>query len=69
MDEVPPGSGFYICAGFSGHGFKLGPAVGLVVADMLAGEPAPLFPRDMFRFSRFAENRLVLGGYRYRILG
>src|SRR3990172_3662313 len=28
IDEVPQGSGFYLYAGFSGHGFKLGPAGG-----------------------------------------
>ena len=41
VDEVPAGSGFYACSGFSGHGFKLGPAVGVMVADLLTGASAP----------------------------
>ena len=30
LDEQPAGSGCFICCGFSGNGFKLGPAVGLI---------------------------------------
>ena len=32
IDEVPAGSGHFLCTGFSGHGFKLAPAVGLLMA-------------------------------------
>ncbi len=69
IDEVPEGSGFYICAGFSGHGFKLGPAVGVMVADMLTGESAPQFDPYLFRLSRYAENDPVRGQYEYSIVG
>lgn len=69
IDEVPAGSGFYICAGFSGHGFKLGPAVGVMVADMLTGESAPQFDPHLFRLSRYAENDPVRGQYEYSIVG
>ncbi|MDP6040628.1 MAG: FAD-dependent oxidoreductase [Candidatus Latescibacteria bacterium] len=69
VDEVPAGSGFYICAGFSGHGFKLGPAVGLMVADMLTGEGAPEFDPHLFRFGRYAEDEPVRGQYDYSIIG
>nr|HID12966.1 FAD-binding oxidoreductase [Anaerolineae bacterium] len=69
IDEVPAGSGFFICAGFSGHGFKLGPAVGVIVADMLTGESAPEFDPHLFRFSRYAEEDLVRGRYEYSIAG
>jgi sarcosine oxidase subunit beta len=69
IDEVPAGSGFYICAGFSGHGFKLGPAVGLMVADMLTGASEPEFDPGIFRFRRFAEGALVRGQYEYSIVG
>lgn len=69
IDELLPGSGFYICSGFSGHGFKLGPAVGVMVADMISGVSEPQFDRHMFRFSRFAEDDLVRGQYEYSIVG
>ena len=69
VDEVPPGSGFYLCAGFSGHGFKLGPAVGLMAADLLTGETQPTFEPHLFRFGRYAENDPVRGRYEYSIAG
>ncbi len=69
VDEVPQGSGFYICSGFSGHGFKLGPAVGLMVADMVNGESDPLFDPSMFRFDRFSEGKEIRGQYEYSIVG
>jgi sarcosine oxidase subunit beta len=69
IDEVPAGSGFYICAGFSGHGFKLGPAVGLMVTDLLAGTSRPQFDAHLFRLSRFAEGQPVRGQYEYSIVG
>jgi glycine/D-amino acid oxidase-like deaminating enzyme len=69
VDELPAGSGFYICAGFSGHGFKLGPAVGIMTADLITGKSDPQFNPHMFRFSRFAEDDPVRGQYEYSIVG
>lgn len=69
IDELLPGSGCFICAGFSGHGFKLGPAVGLMAADMLTGQSNPEFDPHLFRFSRYAENDPVRGRYEYNIAG
>jgi sarcosine oxidase subunit beta len=69
IDEVPPGSGLYLCSGFSGHGFKLGPAVGVMMADLVAGETRPMFDQRLFRFGRFAENDPVRGQYEYSIVG
>lgn len=69
IDEIPPGSGCYICSGFSGHGFKLGPAVGVMVADLVTGETNPPFSPELFRFGRFAEQALVRGTYEYSIAG
>ncbi len=69
IDEVPSGSGCYICSGFSGHGFKLAPAVGLMTADLILKETDPEFPTHMFRLSRFGEGDLVRGRYEYSITG
>ncbi len=69
VDELIPGSGFFISAGFSGHGFKLGPAAGVMIADMLTGTSDPLFDRSLFRATRYAENQPVVGQYEYSIAG
>jgi sarcosine oxidase subunit beta len=69
IDEVSEGSGFYICSGFSGHGFKLGPAVGVMVADLLTGESEPEFDPQLFGLGRFAKNQPVTGQYEYSIVG
>jgi sarcosine oxidase subunit beta len=71
IDEVPGGSRFFVAAGFSGHGFKLGPAVGVMVADMVtqASEPTAGLDRSLFCYARFAENMPVRGKYEYSIVG
>lgn len=69
IDEVPPGSGCYICSGFSGHGYKLAPAVGLMTADLVTKASSPEFPADLFRSSRYEENAPVRGQYEYSIAG
>ena len=69
IDELPVGSGFYVCSGFSGHGFKLGPAVGVMLADLITGEKTVPFDTQLFRFARFAENDPVRGQYEYSIIG
>ena len=69
VDEVPMGSGFYICSGFSGHGFKLGPAFGLIMADLVTREPDPVFSSRMFSLDRFAKGEPVRGQYEYSIVG
>ncbi len=69
VDELPAGSGLFTCSGFSGHGFKLGPAVGVMVADLVTQAADPLFDPHLFRFGRFAENDPVRGQYEYSIVG
>jgi glycine/D-amino acid oxidase-like deaminating enzyme len=58
-----------VCSGFSGHGFKLAPAVGAMTADLVTGASDPEFPPDLFRFARFTEGDLVRGQYQYSITG
>jgi glycine/D-amino acid oxidase-like deaminating enzyme len=69
IDELPPGSGCYVCSGFSGHGYKLGPAVGLMTADLVTKVSDPEFSADLFRLSRYEENAPVRGQYEYSIAG
>jgi sarcosine oxidase subunit beta len=69
IDELLPNSGFYCCAGFSGHGFKLGPAIGEMVADMVLGESSLAISGHIFRLNRYAEGDPVRGRYEYSIVG
>jgi glycine/D-amino acid oxidase-like deaminating enzyme len=69
IDELIPGSGFYISAGFSGHGFKLAPATGVMTADLVTGASDSMFDPSMFRLSRYAEQAEVRGQYEYSIAG
>jgi glycine/D-amino acid oxidase-like deaminating enzyme len=69
IDELPAGSGLFHCAGFSGHGFKLGPAVGVMMAELITKAAEPQFPSHLFRLSRFAGGDPVRGQYDYSIVG
>ncbi len=53
IDRVPGAEGLFVVCGSSGHGFKLGPAVGEAVANFVtSGKPGLLAP---FSLSRFAD--------------
>ncbi|MGQ4619374.1 FAD-dependent oxidoreductase [Nocardia sp. R7R-8] len=57
-----PVDGLFLATGFSGHGYKISPAVGKLVADLLIDGSTTLpnvNPLD-FRYSRFEENDLLL---------
>jgi glycine/D-amino acid oxidase-like deaminating enzyme len=69
LDEVPPSSGFYLCTGFSGHGFKLGPAVGMMMADLVIKEGVSECDPYPFRLGRFAEHDLVRAAYSVNLAG
>ncbi len=69
LDEVPRGSGFYLCAGFSGHGFKLGPAVGMMMADLISKEGVSECDPYPFRLSRFAEGDVFRATYSVNLAG
>ena len=58
-----PVPGFYIAAGFSGHGFKLSPAVGDMVARLVLDGKSPDDDVHAFRLSRFAEGKPIRGTY------
>lgn len=56
-----------VAAGFSGHGFKIAPAVGKLVADLVTdGRSSDArIPEADFRLSRFAEDNLLKSRYPY----
>jgi sarcosine oxidase subunit beta len=51
LDESPV-RGFWIATGMSGHGFKLAPAVGEMIAALITGAAPPVNPAP-FAFDRF----------------
>ncbi|MEO8715354.1 MAG: FAD-binding oxidoreductase [Acetobacteraceae bacterium] len=53
LDAPEAVAGLVIGAGFSGHGFCLGPVTGRILAD-LAQDRAPVLPISPFRLARFA---------------
>ncbi|WP_197375213.1 NAD(P)/FAD-dependent oxidoreductase [Mycolicibacterium baixiangningiae] len=59
--------GLVIAAGFSGHGFKIAPAVGRLVADLIVDGHSsdPRIPETDFRLSRFADGDLLKTPYPY----
>jgi glycine/D-amino acid oxidase-like deaminating enzyme len=51
---VPGLENVFVVAGFSGHGFKLSPSVGLGMAQLLLGDPVTAFDLAFFAPGRFA---------------
>jgi sarcosine oxidase subunit beta len=65
-----PGLEGFICAfGWSGSGFKMGPVVGEMIADLATGDRQCSIDPHLFRFERFAAGDLVTGRYSYSIMG
>jgi len=68
LDAVPGIDGLYCAVGFSGHGFKLSPMIGVTMAELIvegAGKTVDISP---LRFTRFEEGDLLGSSYRYRVL-
>jgi sarcosine oxidase subunit beta len=59
IDRLSEPAGFYVAAGFSGHGFMHGPITGLLIAELLLDGHAHSLDISQLRFSRFAEGDLV----------
>ncbi|MFO1330127.1 MAG: FAD-binding oxidoreductase [Rubrivivax sp.] len=62
LGAVPGLDGLVLGCGFSGHGFKLAPAVGRVLAQVALGLPADV-DLSPYALQRFAAGRLLSGRY------
>ena len=69
MGSLPGVEGLYCTAGGSGHGFKLAPAVGEMMAALILNGPKPQADINIFSFERFAQNKLIAGQYEQSIVG
>jgi glycine/D-amino acid oxidase-like deaminating enzyme len=57
-------AGLHYAVGFSGHGFKLSPAVGLLMAEQVLEGRARTVDITPYRLERFAEGQALRGAYR-----
>ena len=65
LGEVPGVAGLHVCAGFSGMGFKISPAVGLVMSELLLDGRGKTVDITPFRPSRFAEGQPIKAEFEY----
>jgi glycine/D-amino acid oxidase-like deaminating enzyme len=64
LDQAGP-EGFYVACGFSGTGFKLGPAVGACMAELILDGQAKTVDISSFTLRRFETGRLLEGEHAY----
>jgi sarcosine oxidase subunit beta len=55
--------GFYLCAGFSGHGFKIAPAIGELMAEEIVDGKAFTVDIGRLNLRRFAAGELIGAAY------
>lgn len=69
IDRWPGIDGLFCAVGFSGHGFKLSPIVGDLVAELVLDGRAGTLDITPLRFARFAESDPVKTPYSYGVMG
>ncbi len=68
IDRVDGIDGLYVCTGFSGHGFKLSPTVGICMAELVLDGAASTVDIKPLRMSRFAEGDLNTLSYEFKVI-
>lgn len=65
--STAPVESLVVAAGFSGHGFKISPSVGTLVADLVVDgrSSVPEIPETDFRLTRFADGELLRSPHPY----
>ena len=66
IDQSPSVAGLYRAAGFSGHGFKLSPVIGRMVAELVAHGGCSDHPVERFRLGRFDDGEPLLAEHPYQ---
>jgi glycine/D-amino acid oxidase-like deaminating enzyme len=67
LGPVPGVDGLHVAAGFSGHGFKLSPVTGELIAQQIVDGRASLVDLDLFSPGRFGEGRLISASHGYSV--
>ncbi len=65
LGEIPGVRGLHVCAGFSGMGFKISPAIGLVMSELVLDGKGKSIDISAFRPDRFADNCPIKAEYEY----
>ncbi len=65
IEEIP---GLYVAAGTSGHGFKLSPAIGRLLAGLVTGDAESIADLRPFRRDRFVRGEQFVGRYSHSIV-
>ena len=68
IGRVPGSDAVYVAAGFSGHGFKLAPAVGLSIAELILDGAAHTFDLGPLDPERFVRGDLLEPHYGYSVI-
>jgi sarcosine oxidase subunit beta len=66
LGQIPDVEGLHICAGFSGMGFKISPAIGLVMSELVLDGKATSVDLRPFRCTRFAEGQPIKAEFEYK---
>jgi sarcosine oxidase subunit beta len=69
LDRLPGAEGGYCAVGFSGHGFKMSPIVGQLMAELIVDGRATALDIAALRLGRYAENDPVKTPYCYGVMG
>jgi sarcosine oxidase subunit beta len=69
LDRLPGVEGAYCAVGFSGHGFKMSPIVGQLMAELIIDGRASTLDIAPLRLARFADNDPVKTPYSYGVMG
>lgn len=69
LDRLPGFEGGYGAVGFSGHGFKMAPVVGQLMAELILDGGAKTLDIAPLRLARFDENDPVKTPYAYGVMG
>jgi glycine/D-amino acid oxidase-like deaminating enzyme len=66
LGEVPGVAGLHVCAGFSGMGFKISPAIGQVMSELLLDGRGKTVDISSFCPGRFAAGKLIKAEFEYK---
>jgi sarcosine oxidase subunit beta len=66
LGPVPGVEGLHLCAGFSGMGFKISPAIGLVMSELILDGAAATVDISPFRPGRFTEGKPIRAEFEYK---
>lgn len=67
LGAIPNVEGLYLACGFSGHGFKLSPVVGELLAEKILHNKTSLVDIDFFNPARFINNQPIKMQYAYSV--